>query len=252
MDGIAASTTGFTGADLANLINEAALLAGRSDKGASPLCFLLLALSSSSSSCLTPLSPSSSAAPSCPSLSAPDPCSPSPPAKVMLLSCCAFLWSVCQHTASTGVDVLLYLLVRLSHDVNHSHCSDLLDFMLQAQLDRQSLTRPFCALWQAWRKRGVCCRVQRRRAWQSMSVVMPLSAQLWRLSSQPLHRSLLAPDQHFVPTPRLLCAVLRAVLCCASLCCASLCCAALCCGGDPVQLCHQSQYPHRPLLLPVQ
>ncbi len=30
---IAASTTGFTGADLANLINEAALLAGRSDKG---------------------------------------------------------------------------------------------------------------------------------------------------------------------------------------------------------------------------
>lgn len=31
---IAASTTGFTGADLANLINEAALLAGRSDKGA--------------------------------------------------------------------------------------------------------------------------------------------------------------------------------------------------------------------------
>lgn len=30
---IAASTTGFTGADLANLVNEAALLAGRSDKG---------------------------------------------------------------------------------------------------------------------------------------------------------------------------------------------------------------------------
>ncbi|KAL3136616.1 hypothetical protein ABBQ38_005856 [Trebouxia sp. C0009 RCD-2024] len=33
VDSIAASTTGFTGADLANLINEAALLAGRSDKG---------------------------------------------------------------------------------------------------------------------------------------------------------------------------------------------------------------------------
>lgn len=32
-DGIAAGTTGFTGADLANLVNEAALLAGRSDKG---------------------------------------------------------------------------------------------------------------------------------------------------------------------------------------------------------------------------
>jgi len=33
VDSIAASTTGFTGADLANLINEAALLAGRSGKG---------------------------------------------------------------------------------------------------------------------------------------------------------------------------------------------------------------------------
>ena len=33
VDSIAASTTGFTGADLANLINEAALLAGRSAKG---------------------------------------------------------------------------------------------------------------------------------------------------------------------------------------------------------------------------
>ena len=32
--GIASSTTGFTGADLANLVNEAALLAGRSSKGA--------------------------------------------------------------------------------------------------------------------------------------------------------------------------------------------------------------------------
>ena len=32
---IAGSTTGFTGADLANLVNEAALLAGRSDKGKS-------------------------------------------------------------------------------------------------------------------------------------------------------------------------------------------------------------------------
>ena len=33
VNSIAASTTGFTGADLANLVNEAALLAGRSDKG---------------------------------------------------------------------------------------------------------------------------------------------------------------------------------------------------------------------------
>lgn len=33
VEGIASSTTGFTGADLANLVNEAALLAGRSDKG---------------------------------------------------------------------------------------------------------------------------------------------------------------------------------------------------------------------------
>lgn len=32
--GIASSTTGFTGADLANLVNEAALLAGRGSKGA--------------------------------------------------------------------------------------------------------------------------------------------------------------------------------------------------------------------------
>ena len=30
---LAAQTTGFTGADLANLVNEAALLAGRGDKG---------------------------------------------------------------------------------------------------------------------------------------------------------------------------------------------------------------------------
>ena len=46
VDSIAASTTGFTGADLANLINEAALLAGRSDKGACPP-HLLVSLSSS-------------------------------------------------------------------------------------------------------------------------------------------------------------------------------------------------------------
>lgn len=32
---IAAQTTGFTGADLANLVNEAALLAGRGNKGES-------------------------------------------------------------------------------------------------------------------------------------------------------------------------------------------------------------------------
>ncbi len=30
-------TTGFTGADLANLVNEAALLAGRGNKGEAPL-----------------------------------------------------------------------------------------------------------------------------------------------------------------------------------------------------------------------
>ena len=35
---IASSTTGFTGADLANLVNEAALLAGRGSKGARTLC----------------------------------------------------------------------------------------------------------------------------------------------------------------------------------------------------------------------
>lgn len=50
---IAASTTGFTGADLANLVNEAALLAGRSDKGVtSHICLftwrMLLSASSSS------------------------------------------------------------------------------------------------------------------------------------------------------------------------------------------------------------
>ena len=50
VDSIAASTTGFTGADLANLINEAALLAGRSDKGDTLLCF-----SSSSPSSSSPL-----------------------------------------------------------------------------------------------------------------------------------------------------------------------------------------------------
>lgn len=39
---IAAMTTGFTGADLANLVNEAALLAGRQDQGALPSCLLPL------------------------------------------------------------------------------------------------------------------------------------------------------------------------------------------------------------------
>ena len=34
---VASSTVGFTGADLANLVNEAALLAGRDSKGAPPL-----------------------------------------------------------------------------------------------------------------------------------------------------------------------------------------------------------------------
>ena len=33
---VASSTVGFTGADLANLVNEAALLAGRDSKGAPP------------------------------------------------------------------------------------------------------------------------------------------------------------------------------------------------------------------------
>ena len=90
------------------------------------------------------------------------------------------------------------------------------------------MTRPFCGLWQAWRRRGACCRVQRRRAWQSMSVVTPLSAQLWHLSSQPPHRFLLALDHHFVLIP---------VLCCTVMCCAVLCYAVLPCGVNHIQLC---------------
>lgn len=41
VESIAGSTTGFTGADLANLVNEAALLAGRSDKGTALVMCLL-------------------------------------------------------------------------------------------------------------------------------------------------------------------------------------------------------------------
>ena len=124
----------------------------------------------------------------------------------------------------------VFLMTLIPHII-----SDLLDFTLQARLDRQSSIRPFCEQWQVWRKRGVCCRVQRRRAWQSMSVVMPLSAQLWHLSSQPLHRSLLAPDHHVVLIP-------VAALCCAVLCCAMLCC--LCYAVDCIRLFHPPNIRH--------
>lgn len=41
---VARMTTGFTGADLANLVNEAALLAGRGDKGEAAGCWAAEAL----------------------------------------------------------------------------------------------------------------------------------------------------------------------------------------------------------------
>ena len=44
---------------------------------------------------------------------------------------------------------------------------------VQVRWVRQILTRPFCGLWQVLRRRGVCCREQRRRVLPSTSVVMP-------------------------------------------------------------------------------
>ena len=41
---VAGSTVGFTGADLANLVNEAALLAGRESKGARSLLILYVCI----------------------------------------------------------------------------------------------------------------------------------------------------------------------------------------------------------------
>ena len=55
VESIAGSTTGFTGADLANLVNEAALLAGRSDKGTALLvCLRAVCVSQLSLSRLLP------------------------------------------------------------------------------------------------------------------------------------------------------------------------------------------------------
>ena len=210
MDSIAASTTGFTGADLANLINEAALLAGRSDKGAPPPS---LPSPPPPSLLIHPLSFYSARLPFVPVLLF---LPALLPLLQLLMQCCPT--AACFSIEYVGMSIMYsfasFILLMTPH-----FAIDPLGFVSQARSDRQNLTRPFCGLWQAWRRRGACCGVQRRRAWQGMSVVMPLSAQLWPLSSQPLHRYLLAPDCHSVLVPVLCCAVLRCiVLCCAALC----------------------------------
>lgn len=63
--------------------------------------------------------------------------------------------------------------------------------LLQVLWDKLTLTKLSSEQWQVWRRRGVSCRAQRRRVWQSMSVGTPLSAPPLPASYPPSTRSAL-------------------------------------------------------------